>query len=130
MNQSIKVFIFILLIAAVIVTSGILTQNYLTRSSKDLEDKLSAIEGYTTTNNWVKAEQGLKEVDSNWSNVKNKWSILIDHQEIDNIDITLKRMEKLIQSKDTPSALAEAAVLINYVKHIPRKEAPEIENIL
>lgn len=130
MNHTLKIIIFIFAIIAIITVSGLITHKALYSSSVDLENKLTSIENYTLSSDWVNADKTLKKVSEKWMSVKKTWSVLIDHQEIDNIDITLTRMEKFIQCKDTPSALAEAAALIKYVKHIPRKEVPGIENIL
>lgn len=129
MNHTLKVLLFIFVIVALITVSGLISQNILNNTSKMLDKKITSIEGNISANDWSMAESNLLKVKDEWTDIKNTWSVLIDHQEIDNIDITLSRMEKLINCKDKSSSLAEASVLLKYVDHIPKKEAPVLENI-
>jgi hypothetical protein len=53
----------------------------------------------------------------------------VDHQEIDNIDITLSRLQRFVETCDKASSLSEASALAKYVSHIPEKELPNMRNI-
>lgn len=129
MRHTIKILIFMFAIVTIITVSGFFTLELLYETSYEIESKLKNIEASILSGNWAESEKTMKQVLNDWASTKKTWSVLIDHQEIDNIDVTLSRMEKLIKTMDTSSALAESSVLIKYVRHIPRKEAPGIENI-
>lgn len=129
MKHSVKVIMSIVLLTAVIIVVSAITQKVLFTTSGELEKYLAGVENDTVSGSWENADKSLKKVKEKWAGTKDIWAILIDHQEIDNIDVTLSRMEKFILSKDTSSALAEASALMKYVRHIPRKEALSIENI-
>ncbi len=129
MNHTFKVILSIVILAALILGISAVSQRILTVTASDLEKELSRVEDSTVSNDWAAAENSLKDVNEKWSGIKNTWAVLIDHMEIDNIDITLTRVEKYILCKDTSSALAEASALMKYIKHIPLKESLNIENI-
>ena len=129
MNHTFKVFLSVFILAAMIFGISLISQSILFRTSSLLEKDLSRVEDSTVSNDWDNAEASLKKVREKWSGIKKTWAMLIDHMEIDNIDITLTRVEQYILCKDTSSALAEAAALMKYIRHIPRKEALNIENI-
>ncbi|NJD02385.1 MAG: DUF4363 family protein [Ruminiclostridium sp.] len=129
MNQTFKVLLSVAVLAAIIFGMGFISQRILIHTSSELEKELSKVEDSTVSNDWNTAEKSLKKVQETWSGIKKTWAMLIDHMEIDNIDITLTRVEKYVLCKDTSSALAEAAALMKYIRHIPKKEALNIENI-
>lgn len=127
--HSVKILSALALLIAFIMTVSLASYGILERTSTDLQKSISEVEANTTAENWEDAEQGVKQVKSQWAGVSKTWSVLIDHQEIDNIEFTLFRMEKLISVRDKPSALAESSALMNYVRHIPRKESLNLENL-
>lgn len=129
MNQTFKVFLSVFILAAMIVGISCVSQRILYVTSSELEKDLVRVEDSTVSNDWDTAAASLEKVREKWSGIKGTWAILIDHMEIDNIDITLARVEQYILCKDTSSALAEASALMKYVRHIPRKEALNLENI-
>ena len=106
-----------------------ITQWILNRDSLQLEQSIEAIEQSAKIEDWDQAEICVENVNTLWSDVKGTWSSLIDHQEIDNIDVTLSRLEVLVQVKDVSSSLSEAAALRKYIGHIPAKEKLDFENL-
>jgi len=57
------------------------------------------------------------------------WTVFLDHEEIDNIDTSLVRISKYIETKNTSMAMSEIAVLRQFVKHIPENESLSLKNI-
>ena len=72
-----------------------------------------------------------EEVQEKWDKTKNKWAALIDHQEIDNIEETMHRVEMLIgDPEEKVELLSELNKLGFYLEHIPEREAFSLENVL
>ena len=70
-------------------------------------------------------------VQEKWNETKNKWAALIDHEEIDNIEETMHRVEMLIgDTEEKVELLSELNKLGFYLEHIPEREEFSIENIL
>lgn len=130
MNHSVKIISAVVILTALIIGSSLITQRILDKTSTDLQKNIEEVETSTSSGNWTSAEQNLKQIRDKWSKVSATWSMLIDHQEIDNIEFTLSRTEKFIEARDEASALAENSALMNYVRHIPLKESLNLKNIL
>jgi hypothetical protein len=94
-----------------------------------MKQSIDSVETSIGSSNWNQADTQLTRMIKSWSGVKGYWSALIDHQEIDNIDETLARLQMFIKGKDNASALAEAAALKKFIVHIPEREKPSLENI-
>jgi hypothetical protein len=130
MRHSVKVVSAIVVLTVFIVGTSLVMQRVLARTSTDLVESITGVETGTTANDWKGAEKNLEQVRNKWSRISATWSMLIDHQEIDNIEVTLSRMEKFISARDAASALAETSALKNYVNHIPSRESLNLKNIL
>ncbi|MCX7923180.1 MAG: DUF4363 family protein [Clostridia bacterium] len=128
-SHSFRVISSLVILLALIVGASIYTTSALANSSKNIEDQISQIETDIKANNWENANKKLSEIESNWSRTEQTWAMLLDHIEIDNIDIALSRMSKYIEVKDMNLALAEAATLKKYIGHIPEKESFGLKNI-
>jgi hypothetical protein len=130
MKHSVKIISAIAILTVLIIGTSLIAHGVLEKSSMELQKNISAVEGATTAEDWKKAENNLEQTRSKWAGVNGTWSMLVDHQEIDNIEFTLSRMEKFILTRDKASALAETSALMNYVKHIPLKESLNLKNVL
>lgn len=128
-KHTFKIVTSIIMLTAFIIGMSIFTQWLLNRDSLRLEQAIEEIEKSAKIEEWGQAEASLKNVNDIWSDVKGTWSALIDHQEIDNIDVTLSRLQMLVQAKEVPSSLSEAAALRKYIGHIPAKEKLSFDNL-
>lgn len=122
-----------LLLAAVIFTiiisSGILTIKSYSRASREISDKIWVASGYITFDNWDEAKKEIDNIEKLWAKTERKWEMLIDHLEIDNIEMSLKKTKKYIETKDKTLSLAELESLDFMVNHIYKKESFRLSNI-
>jgi len=116
-------------IIAVIIGFSIYAQNLLRKDTTYLVGLIEELQDDMKSGKWDNANECLKKIDSNWSDVNTTWAVLIDHQEIENIDSTLSRLKMLVEYEEMPMALSEAEVLRNYIEHIPDKEKLTLENV-
>ncbi|HHV99493.1 MAG TPA: DUF4363 family protein [Clostridiaceae bacterium] len=129
MKVWVKAVILIAAILIIIVVSSMFVHNYLKSSSQKIINHIENIEENTRNNDWHKAEEIVSTLESLWSDTKSKWSVLIDHNEIDNIDESLTRVSSYIEEREKKLALAELSLLKQMVQHIPEKEALALENV-
>lgn len=127
--HSFKVITSIIVLLAVIIGASIFSSRILASSSEKLQQQISEIERNTSEGNWEKAEESITSVEKDWEKLEKTWAKLIDHMEIDQIDNTLSRLTKYIETQDKPLALAEAAALKKYIEHIPEKESLQLKNL-
>lgn len=129
MKHTHKVIIALVLLAVAIGATSVYSFYVLRITSSKLEKEISAIEKSLQNNNWVSAGKNLEKMQKSWSKAKKAWTVMLDHSEIDNIDITLSRLSSYVKTKDLTLSLAETASLKQYIKHIPEKESTNISNI-
>lgn len=124
-----KILVTIAVIVALILGASLFERRLLNNDAQNLEAKIINVENSTKKEDWEMAETNLSSVLDEWPKVENKWSVLLDHAEIDNIEDALIKVDAYIKAKDASSALAELASLKNFIKHIPKKEAFSIKNV-
>jgi len=124
-----KVVVFIIISLALIIGFGIVTTALINSSAEELTTYINNLEKHIAEEKWQESRQNIGEISKLWSKTKKNWLLFLDHQEIDNIDLTYARLNKYIEAQDLPSALAEVAALKLLVKHIPDISALTLRNI-
>lgn len=118
-----------ILFLAVIITGSLSTLYYLDNQSEELLHKLDILEAQIEAAKWDEANTSTKEFKENWVKVDRTWSMLIDHYEIDYINMDLGELEAYVKNKDKANAMAKVKSLQLLVEHIPDKERPSLKNI-
>lgn len=103
--------------------------HYIQSSANLLVERLDRIEQLVHGEKWEEAQLEMAQMESEWKRTKNWWSILIHHQEIDNIEISLKRVEKYVVVKNSVLGLGELSALRLLVDHIADTEKLSIQNV-
>lgn len=121
----ITIGVIILLLGA----GGFWHSKYMHKSADSLVQILDRVEEFIQVENWDVAQQEMAQMEKEWEGTKKWWSILIDHQEIDNIDISLKRVEKFVAGENSILGLGELSALRLLVAHISDTVKLSIRNI-
>lgn len=124
-----KPLIITITLTALIVTGGCITGYTLNSESEKLNDSLAALEEEIENQNWDSASKKLEEFHSKWDKISSSWSMLIDHYEIDSIELLLSQIVAYVKNQDKTEALANMSSLKTLIKHIPEKEAFNLKNI-
>lgn len=130
MEIELKPLVIIIFLTILIVLGGCLTLYALGSESERLDDSLSALNKDIESQNWETASKRLDDFHSNWDKTSYLWSMLIDHYEIDNIELVLSQLESYIHTKEKDLALSQLSSLKTFIKHIPEKEGFSLKNIL
>lgn len=120
------IVIIIVLILLVDVTS----YRYLDVTSKNIDNKLTFIRSDINDKKWDNAKRHINELENIWKKTNSKWAILIEHREIDDIDMSLAKLKSYIDTEDTSLSLAELKTLDELYRHIPLNEKLNLENVL
>ncbi|NLP14204.1 MAG: DUF4363 family protein [Clostridium sp.] len=124
-----KTLISIAILCIMIFGTAFYTLRLLSKDSEKLESFIDMIEISTQNGNWATAENHLSSLKTEWHKAENAWAVLLDHIEIDNIDTSIMRVSKYVETRNVPMALSEIAVLKQYIKHIPEKESFSLKNV-
>ena len=119
----------IAIIILLLLGGSLLTYRYIQTSSQTLGTQLEAVEQAVSSQKWAVAQQDLNTVQQTWTKTKTWWTVLLDHQEIDNIDLSLKRVEKYIATQHLSLSLGEVSALKLLVGHISETEEFTWQNI-
>jgi len=118
-----KVLVIMMAITIIFIGFAIWTQHTLASSAQTLEQTLNSLESAIKGDNWETANEQLEYFNQLWEKTKNLWQIFIDHEEIDNIDVTLARVKQLVSTKEKADSLSEISALKLFIVHIPQKES-------
>lgn len=124
-----KKVILAIIVIILITASGTLTSRMYYRSSTNLTKMLRNVSEHINSNNWEDAEKEIEEIEKLWGKIEKSWTVLIDHFEIDNIEMSLKKAKKYIEAKNVPLSLGELEGLNFMLEHIATKEKFSLENI-
>ena len=107
---------------------------WINHSLSDTADKLGVkftnIEKAVKQNDWPVAGEQISLAEKSWSKRKTWLAVIIDHQEIDQIEMAFSRIKSYIEAKNTGLSLGDLARVRQSIEHIPKKEVVSIENIL
>lgn len=126
---NLKHVLIIIVVLALIIGFGYWTLQEVAQSSEVLLSLSLSLEESIKQNLWDEAENRFKKLDSAWQKTKSLWTVLLNHTEIDNIDLTLAKLEQYIKTQEQGLALAEISSLKLLIRHIPEKEKLTLENI-
>lgn len=121
------VFTFVLLIG--IIGLSWFTLSYLDNSAQEMLQLVDDLESIVKKENWSSTEAPLKSIVSLWKKVEKRWTIVLDHRETDEIELTLARLKSFVETQEQGSALAELSALRFLLEHIPGKEQLLLHNI-
>ena len=125
-----KTFIAAIVIFVSLVGFGIASYVYLEKTADKLVDKTKLLENSVHKKDWKAAEKNFASLTSSWNKANEKWTALIDHQELDRINISITRIREYIQVRHLPGVAAETAELKLLFLHIPKKDAINLDNLL
>lgn len=115
---------------ALLIVSGVMSYNMIYSQAENMKEKIEALEQSIESENWEVALKQYKSIDKEWTKTKDKWSVLIDHFEIDHINIVLAELHSYIKSKEQTDSLSKIHSLEILFAHIPDKESFTLKNIL
>lgn len=122
-------YLIVFAIVAVIAVSGVFNQRYLDATADELSASLRRVERALVSENWEQCEQAFSSFEHNWRAVRRNWGLVVDHIEIDNLDMKVARLKVFIQEREADEALAECNEALLLIRHIPERERLNWRNI-
>jgi hypothetical protein len=122
-------WLLVLAIAAIVISGGILTQQYLDRSADELTSQLERVQQSVEQKDWMMGESAFALLDEHWNGVHSNWALVTDHQELDNLDLSLVRLQKFIETRDEVNARVEAGTALDLIRSIPERERLTWRNV-
>jgi len=109
---------------------GFWHSHYIQKSADSLVQRIDRLEEQILLEKWEDGLQEMVRIEEEWEDTKKWWSVLLHHQEIESIDITLKRAEKFVVGKNSLHGIGELSALRLLFEHISDTEILSLQNIL
>ncbi|WP_028309216.1 DUF4363 family protein [Desulfitibacter alkalitolerans] len=124
-----RLVVIIVIALVVFLGIGIYSEIWLSNTAQEISVEVAKLEQTIKNKKWDEAAELIKTIHKNWSSIEERWDIIVDHREMDEIDLALTRAMKFIEAESFDLALAEVAVIQHMVLHIAKKESLRILNI-
>lgn len=124
-----KKLLLSLFVLFIIILSGVLIIRFFKSSSSEISENIERTSTLVTQGNWDDAKTSIEKIEKEWDMTEKSWTLLTDHIEIDNIELSMKKSKEYIETKTPAEALAELESLKFMVQHIYTKELPNLKNI-
>ncbi|KRQ87979.1 hypothetical protein ABG79_00144 [Caloramator mitchellensis] len=124
------VLIFNIIVFILIISVSLIEINLIKNDTRILGENINNIKTSISKGDWPNAFSSINKLNEEWEKSKHRWSLFINHKEIDNISISLKETIQFIKNKDKSSSEASLATLEHYIKHIYQIERLSLENII
>ncbi len=128
-----KELTMIIVIVLVVIISNYLVQNYLIKTSDDIVGNLKIlkeqIKKAKVNNENEEALYLVDEILKKWENIDKNWSMVVVHEELDKIKLSLLTLKATIEIGQYNDGLEEIDKSIFLVGHIKEKESFKIKNI-
>ena len=116
------------LLLILIATAGVWL--YLTDSAEQVCQELDGLEEAIMSEDWSRAEEVCRRAEEAWEQIRSRWAMLIDHEEMEDIDFAYVSLKGAIRREDRDEATADLTELVFFLRHAPEADRPGWENIL
>jgi len=106
-----RTLITILTIVIILSGGSFASYQYVETRTETMGILLKSIDDSITVGKWEQAQEDLSTAQQTWNNDNTWWSILLDNQEIDDINIDMQQLRKYIAIQDVSQSLGEITTL-------------------
>lgn len=126
-----KQIIIMIIILIVIFSGSLYIQNFLKNTSSPLISKLNEIKYSVEKGNIEDKEvkEKSEEIYKEWEDISEKWAIIVLHDEMDLIEMSLIKMNSNIKMGNAEDSIQELETSIFLLEHIGEKEKTSLKNI-
>ena len=119
--------LIIIVILVIIFSANFIVINHLRNTTESLVAKIEEIN--LNIDNKQKAGEIMEELTKQWEETNKTWAIIVTHQELDQIEISLLTAKIAIENDDIDDALIELGKLDFLLEHINERESFKLKNI-
>ncbi|HHW40451.1 MAG TPA: DUF4363 family protein [Syntrophomonadaceae bacterium] len=115
-------YLLVFVIVVIIGVGGALVQRYLDRTAGELSASLQEVGRALDHEDWEQGERAFAGFEQRWRVVRRNWALVVDHVEIDSVDMRLARLKEFIRAREDDESLAEYGEALMLLEHIPERE--------
>ncbi len=95
----------------------------------EMSEYVSKITENVSSENWEGAKSELAASRDSWNEMYEWWSVIIDHGEIEDIEFSLRKLDKYVEEQKKEDCLEELQSLKMSIDSVYYKEKPSWSNI-
>lgn len=124
-----KQWIILIIAVTLIVWAGFFEICYLQKTSRYLLSDVDYSKQALNSNNIDLAKSHFDALESTWKNLKQIWSIYVDHDEIEDMDKSILEYKLYLQKEDEDEAYLSLCEVERKIYHIVEKQEVHIGNV-
>lgn len=126
-----KEIVICIIIVVFIVIGDVVTQKYTKNSIHDISDSLQNLREEMVVKDvkWDVAKEKLDNINDKWSNMYEKMTYYLEHDELEKVETNLTGIKSFIDMEEDSDTVEEIDKSIFVLKHIEEKNKFEIKNI-
>lgn len=128
-----KETIIITMVLVLIVGANYFMEYYISNSSEDIIGKIESLRqkvvSMSDEDDTKEIENLADEIYSKWEEINKKWTVVVDHAELDSIHMSLLGIKASIQKNELSDTLQEIEKSKFLIGHIKEKEEFSLKNI-
>lgn len=109
----------VLLIIAIIITGGVITQKYLEKSSDVLISKFNDLKNNLENDN-EEIKNNIEDIKKKWESIEKIWSTIVSHEEIDKIELELIELEDNYKTSKDLDNKSEISINVDKIQFLLR----------
>ncbi|NLM03770.1 MAG: DUF4363 family protein [Clostridiales bacterium] len=125
-----KVSIITLIILVLFFGGAIYGNIYINNSADQLTYEIEKLDESIDELNWDEAKIHMEGIMDNWQKIKKIWLTILEHEEVNNIDLLLGRLKRYVEIEESNDATSEIAALKLLIQHTTEKGSFKLVNIL
>lgn len=125
-----KKLIICIIVLIAFISISILVESKLQQSANEILKDIDLLYNEISDENWDKVDKDLKKLENKWENTSDKWALLVEHEEIDQITVSFLKSKTFTINREKEEALAELREFKFMIDHIPKITKLELKNIL
>ena len=119
----------IIVLVVLLLGSSLTASRYLETTAQTLGAEIEVVEQSISAQKWEAAQNELGTAQQSLEKNKTWWTVLLDHQVIDSIAMSMNRLDKYIETRDISLSLGEVSELKLQVDNIAETERFNLQNI-
>lgn len=125
-----KSIVFVCLIFVLLLLFCMFCVWYISNSAEHLFQQLNEVREMIAAEEWTDAEQRFISWSDDFESVKQRWEILIIHEDMRDIEIAIVDLKSALQQHDAAESLKELNDLAFFLLHVPDTERVDWGNVL
>lgn len=124
-----KKLIASIIILLIFISISICVQKKIQESAYDIVNDINLLYEKINNEQWKQADKDLIQLENKWEGVSEKWAVLVEHEEIDQITVSFLKSKIFTLNREKEEALAELREFEFMIDHIPKINKVELKNI-